>query len=317
MPIKAYDNIPDSVLDETHTTQNGKTYTIRCDEKLVVDMSFKGKNQPTSNSQGWERNNAKYFQQLHQNHPEMFSAKNTARIQNGQAPIVDQKMIDHNPQFAQFKGEPLAHHHIGGDGQAAAVPRSMHMGYGEIHNHEKKAGITQNCKDFSQKCDNYVQANPNAMGKSSSEMSNYVSNNQANSSSQVAKSTSNTSSVNQSSEKSAQGNSVSSTPGNAQKSNSNTARTEAVNSVLNSSSNQQNAHGNSQGESRSQSVYSTLSGQSHGTSSGHSNTSEGQSSSTGEHSNSSGGHSSSSDHSSSGGHSGGSNDHGSSGGQSK
>lgn len=299
MPIKAYSNIPDSVLDETHTTQNGKTYTIRCDEKLVVDMSFKGKNQPTSNSQGWERNSAKYFQQLHQNHPEMFSAKNTARIQNNQVPIVDQKMIDHNPQFAQFKGEPLAHHHIGGDGQAAAVPRSIHMGYGEIHNHEKKAGITQNCKDFSQKCDNYVQVNASAVGKNATEMSNCVGHSQAKSSGQTGNNTS-VSNATQNSGKNIQGASTSN------------ARSEAVKSTLNSRTSQQNTPGNSQGPSRTQSVQDTLSGQSHSSSSnqsnspggqssnfgGHSGSSSGQSNSSGGHGSSSGGHSSSSEHSS-------------------
>lgn len=309
MPIKAYDNIPDNVLDETHTTQNGKTYTIRCDEKLVVDMSFKGKNQPTSNSQGWERNSAKYFQQLHQNHPEMFSAKNTARIQNNQAPIVDQKMIDHNPQFAQFKGEPLAHHHIGGDGQAAAVPRSMHMGYGEIHNHEKKAGITQNCKDFSQKCNNYVQKNANAVGKNASEMSNCVGHSQAKSSSQTGKNTS-------------VSNTAQSAGKNAPSTTTSNARSDAVNSVLNSQTSSQN----SQGTSRAQSVQDTLSGHGHSSSSGRGNTPGGQSSSGGHsssssgHSSSSGGHSSSSGGhgSSSGGHSSSSGDHsGSSGGQHK
>lgn len=302
MPIKAYDNIPDNVLDETHITHNGKVYTIRCDEKLVVDMSFKGKNQPTSNSQGWERNSVKYFQQLHQNHPEMFSAKNTARIQNNQVPIVDQKMIDHNPQFAQFKGEPLAHHHIGGDGQAAAVPRSMHMGYGEIHNHEKSAGITRNCQDFSQKCDNYVQKNANALGKNASEMSNCVGHSQTKSSGQTGKNTS-ASNTAQSAGKNAPGTSASN------------ARSEAVNSVLNEQTSPQNTQGNSQGTSRANSVQDTLSGHGHSASSdrsdspggqssfgGHSGSSGGHSGGSGEHSSGSGGHSSSSDgHSSSSG----------------
>lgn len=307
MPIKAYANIPDSVLDETHTTQNGKTYTIRCDEKLVVDMSFKGKNQPTSNSQGWERNSAKYFQQLHQNHPEMFSAKNTARIQNNQVPIVDQKMIDHNPQFAQFKGEPLAHHHIGGDGQAAAVPRSIHMGYGEIHNHEKKAGITQNCKDFSQKCDNYVQVNTSAVGKNATEMSNCVGHSQAKSSSQTGNNIS-VSNATQNSGKDIQDASTSN------------ARSEAVKSTLNSRTSQQNTQGNSQGPSRAQSVQDTLSGQSHSSSSSQSNNPGGQSSNFGGHSGSPSGQSSSSvgHGSSSGGHSSSSSEHSNgSGGQSK
>lgn len=295
MSIKAYDSIPNSVLDEVHTTQDGKTYTIRCDEKLVVDMNFTGKDQTTSNSQGWERNSTKYFQQLQQNHPEMFSTKNTVRIQNGQAPIVDNKMISQNPQYAQFKGEPLVHHHIGGDGQAAAVPRSMHKGFGEIHNHEKNAGITQNCKDFSQKCDAYIQNNPNMQGKNASEMSNLVGVNQNQSS---GKSSANV--QHGATSQTPQAATTKGTTNNIQTAQT-SSRSSAVKSVLDS----QNVHGSSQGQGRAQSVNGVLSGhsasgQSSGSSQSHSATS-GQSSAGGQ--SSSGSQSSSSSQSSSGGQS--------------
>lgn len=283
MPIKAYDGIPDARLDEVHTTQNGKTYTIRCDEKLMVDMNFMGKNQSTSNSQGWERNSGKYFQQLYQNHPEMFSTKNVARIQNKQAPIVDQKMIAHNPQFAQFKGEALVHHHIGGDGQAVALPKSMHTGYGEIHNHEKKAGVTQNAKDFSQKCDNYAQKNVNAVGKTASEMGQYLSSQQTNTAGQQAKNTTAATPGNNTG-KTVQSNPAGSSGSGTQNSKSSNPRSETVNNVLNSQNSQHNTQSSSQ--SRSQSVHDAMSGQHHGTSSGQSHSSGGQSSSSGSHSSS-------------------------------
>lgn len=36
----------------------------------------------------------------------------------------------------------MRHHHIGEGGQAAALPKSLHPGYGGIHNVEKEWGIT-------------------------------------------------------------------------------------------------------------------------------------------------------------------------------
>jgi len=36
------------------------------------------------------------------------------------------------------------HHHIGGGGQAVAVPSKIHKGFGGIHNNEKQLGIWNN-----------------------------------------------------------------------------------------------------------------------------------------------------------------------------
>jgi hypothetical protein len=225
MSIKAYNGVPDTVLDEKHALPNGKSYTVRCNDKLAVDMNYQGKNLNSSNSQGWERNSQKYFEQLYQNHPEMFSARNVERIKNKQAPIVDQKFIQHNPQYAQFKNEKLVHHHIGGDGQAAAVPVSIHKGYGEIHNHEKNAGITQSCREFSDKCESYVQAHPNEIGKSASELGAVVEKGQTKSAAM-----SNNSSVQNGSN----------APSSPQKTNA-SSRSNAVNSVMSSQSNRSNS----------------------------------------------------------------------------
>ncbi len=40
-----------------------------------------------------------------------------------------------------LKGKPLVHHHIGGGGQAMAIPQPLHPGSGGIHNIEKQIGI--------------------------------------------------------------------------------------------------------------------------------------------------------------------------------
>ena len=166
MGFYSYEGVPDSVLDKQHTTSTGETYSLRHSESLKVEMSYLGKGNANANAQGWERNSSKYFEALYKSHPEMFSKKNAVRIKDGHAPIVDQKMISSNPNWAQFRNQALVHHHIGGDGEAVAVPKNAHKGQGEIHNHEKAAGITNSCKDFSKRC----SSNSDSVGKTTSQL---------------------------------------------------------------------------------------------------------------------------------------------------
>lgn len=166
MGFYSYEGVSDDVLDKVHTTSTGETYTLRHSENLKVEMQYLGKGNSNANSQGWERNSAKYFDSLYQSHPEMFSKKNAARVKDGHAPIVDAKMIAHNPEWAQYRNQPLVHHHIGGDGEAVAVPKNAHKGQGEIHNHEKAAGITDNCKNFSKTCGTQADS----VGKTTSQL---------------------------------------------------------------------------------------------------------------------------------------------------
>ena len=173
MSFYSYEGVSDDVLDKVHTTSTGETYTLRHNESLKVEMQYLGKGNSNANSQGWERNSAKYFDSLYQSHPEMFSKKNTARVKEGHAPVVDAKMIAHNPGWEQYRNQPLVHHHIGGDGEAVAVPKNAHKGQGEIHNHEKAAGITDNCKSFSRTC----VSQADSVGKTTSQLhSQYDSN---------------------------------------------------------------------------------------------------------------------------------------------
>lgn len=188
MAFYSYAGVSDDILDKVHTTSTGETYTLRHSDNLKVEMQYLGKGNSNANSQGWERNSAKYFDSLYQSHPEMFSKKNAARVKEGHAPIVDAKMIAHNPGWTQYRNQPLVHHHIGGDGEAVAVPKNAHKGQGEIHNHEKEAGITNNCKNFSKNCGNLLDS----VGKTTSQLhSQFDSNNNGNSSQKNRTQTSN------------------------------------------------------------------------------------------------------------------------------
>ena len=66
---------------------------------------------------------------------------NLLRIQNGKAPIVNEKFLEYFPQYADYLDQPLIHHHIGGGGQAMPIPQDLHSGGGGVHNVEKQLGI--------------------------------------------------------------------------------------------------------------------------------------------------------------------------------
>ncbi|PSA90531.1 transposase [Bacillus atrophaeus] len=112
------------------------------DPRLVVEMNFKGKGKSGTNAAGWERNAKKFFNTLLKSNPEFWSAENIAKIKRGRVPVVDEQFIKHFPQYADYLKDPMRHHHIGEGGQAAALPKSLHPGYGGIHNVEKEWGIT-------------------------------------------------------------------------------------------------------------------------------------------------------------------------------
>lgn len=197
MSFYSYEGVSDDVLDKVHTTSTGETYTLRHSESLKIEMQYLGKGNSNANSQGWERNSAKYFDSLYQSHPEMFSKKNAARVKDGHAPIVDAKMIAHNPGWEQYRNQPLVHHHIGGDGEAVAVPKNAHKGQGEIHNHEKAAGITDNCKSFSKTCG----SQSDSVGKTTSQLHSQFNGNKNSGSAQKSRTQTNNSANNTSNHK--------------------------------------------------------------------------------------------------------------------
>lgn len=104
-------------------------------------MKFKGKGISGTNAAGWERNHSKYFRDILEKHPEFWSNENVERIENDLTPIVDDVFMEYFPQYNEYLHEGLLHHHVGGGGQAVAVPKSIHEGFGGIHNFEKELGI--------------------------------------------------------------------------------------------------------------------------------------------------------------------------------
>lgn len=151
--IYSYRGISKSELDKPRLTSDGRQYSLNHDKALVIDMRYKGKGISTSNSQGWERNSGYYFKELFSRHPEFFSKKNMNRLSKGESPIVDATIVKYFPQYRDYKNEVLIHHHIGKNGQAVAIPASIHKGSGEIHIYENQLGITENANNFSVACE--------------------------------------------------------------------------------------------------------------------------------------------------------------------
>lgn len=176
MAILAYRNMSDQELNALRTTSEGKNYTLNHPEELVVNMRYKGEGKSNANSQGWERSSLYYFKELQKSHPEYFSKKNSIRIENGESPKVDSKFVRAFPQYKGYENETLVHHHIGKDGQAVAVPQSMHKGSGEIHAIENELGVTDEARAFSDQCEKMCVQNPSLMGKSA----DYFQNNKSN-----------------------------------------------------------------------------------------------------------------------------------------
>lgn len=181
MGIYCYRDIEKFEIESCRKTKNGNDYSLDHSENLIVDMRFRGAGKSNSNAQGWERNGNYYFKQLMEAHPEYFSKNNLIRIKKGKIPIVDERFIENFPEYRLFNEEPLVHHHIGGDGQGVAVPKSIHEGYGVIHVEENKLGIRKNAEDFSSQCSDIVKNHPEMTGKTAGDFKAYIAKNNINS----------------------------------------------------------------------------------------------------------------------------------------
>jgi hypothetical protein len=119
------------------------------DRRLVVDMPFVGQGASGTNAAGWMRDAGHYWDEILRRHPQAFSPDNVARIRGqipGLGPVAPLNDAQFRRVFTQYdvrglRGEPLIHHHIGGGGQAAAIPGPLHPGSGGIHNIERAGGI--------------------------------------------------------------------------------------------------------------------------------------------------------------------------------
>jgi len=169
MGIDVYSGISQKEIEAERKTSEGKSYTINHPDELVISMRYIGESKPNHTSQGWERSGSFYYQELKSVHPEFFSMKNSNRIENGESPKVDAQFVKNFPQYKGYENEVLIHHHIGGDGQAVAVPSSIHKGSGEIHNPENNLGITKNAQLFSEQCKQVCSKDASFVGKTSNE----------------------------------------------------------------------------------------------------------------------------------------------------
>ena len=160
MTIYAYDGISSREIHAVRTTSEGKPYSLNHPDTLVVNMRYAGESRTSANSQGWERSSSYYFRQLQSRHPEYFSKKNTFRIEHGESPRVDARFVKNFPQYKGYENQTLIHHHVGKDGQAVAIPQSIHKGSGEIHLYENQLGITDNAQKFSSQCRADCAGNP-------------------------------------------------------------------------------------------------------------------------------------------------------------
>lgn len=115
------------------------------DQRLVIEMEFVGTrgSKGGRNAAGWVRDSDEYWTAMLQRNPGAFSDSNRALIATGRPPVNDLQFRSVFSQYdlPQFHDVALRHHHIGGGGQAAAIPAPLHSGFGGIHNVEKSAGI--------------------------------------------------------------------------------------------------------------------------------------------------------------------------------
>lgn len=135
---------------------------LEIDERLAVEMPYVGKGASNANSQGWLRDNKYYTKELYKSYPEAFSEENVKRVEEGRQLQVDRQLSSVFTAYEGFEGQFLVHHHIGGDGQAAAVPASLHIGSGGIQNQEEEAGITENGEKYTNFYEEWCSVYPSA-----------------------------------------------------------------------------------------------------------------------------------------------------------
>ncbi|MBA4601729.1 hypothetical protein H2C83_05205 [Thermoactinomyces sp. AMNI-1] len=129
------------------------------DPRLVIEMPYVGKGKANTNSEGWLRDKNYYWNEMLKKHPEVFSKANRQKIELGFSPINDKKFREHFPQYdiKELYNDTLIHHHIGGGGQAVAVPAKLHPGLGGIHNTEKEAGVWGNDRVYSELLEKFLK----------------------------------------------------------------------------------------------------------------------------------------------------------------
>ncbi|OFD77382.1 hypothetical protein BWGOE8_32500 [Bacillus mycoides] len=129
------------------------------DPRLTVEMPYVGKGQKNTNAEGWLRDKDFYWKEMLENYPEAFNRSNRQKIELGFAPINNPTFRKHFPQYdlKELYNDTLIHHHIGGGGQAVAVPSKLHPGLGGIHNAEKSAGVWGNDQKYAELLEKFLE----------------------------------------------------------------------------------------------------------------------------------------------------------------
>ncbi|MBT2616412.1 MULTISPECIES: T7SS effector LXG polymorphic toxin [unclassified Bacillus (in: firmicutes)] len=133
-----------------------KKYTA--DPRLTIEMPYVGKGQRNTNSEGWLRDKDYYWKEVMNKTPEYLSKMNIQKIELGFSPVNDKKFREHFPQYdiKELYNDTLIHHHIGGGGQAVAVPAKLHPGSGGIHNAEKAAEVWGNDSSYAELLEKFL-----------------------------------------------------------------------------------------------------------------------------------------------------------------
>ena len=147
-PIRTYRNADLKKLEEKYTA----------DSRITVEMPYVGKGKPGTNAEGWLRDKDFYWKEIMSKHPESLSKANKQKIDLGFSPINDKTFREHFPQYdiKELYNDKLIHHHVGGGGQAVAVPSKLHPGTGGIHNAEKAAGVWGNDSEYAELLEKFL-----------------------------------------------------------------------------------------------------------------------------------------------------------------
>ncbi|MEC0127792.1 hypothetical protein [Paenibacillus pabuli] len=148
-PIRTYRNADLSKLDEIY----------QADPRLLVEMPYVGKGKPDTNSERWLRDNSYYWNEMLNKHPQAFNQSNIDKINLGFSPKNNPTFRSYFTQYdvEDLYNNTLIHHHVGGGGQAVAVPSGLHPGSGGIHNAEKGIGAWGNDSTYAELLEKFLK----------------------------------------------------------------------------------------------------------------------------------------------------------------
>jgi hypothetical protein len=81
----------------------------------------------TTTALGYPREARLFFAALLDEHPDLFSIDNRARVARGEAPEVDETWLDHHPEQEMYLHDRLVHHHWDQGPWAFAIPEHFHQ----------------------------------------------------------------------------------------------------------------------------------------------------------------------------------------------